>query len=235
MWTLKVTTAGVLVSLFHYAGLVVIAIGVAGVGFWFRRPNDRQIDAWIQEDLADVEQRALAKSCLDKSELTGESIIFYTPRIWDIAGAAVGLKRGQDNKVRFMPLGITVILFTDRTLVVYQSVLDLSTGNYLNEGFDSFFYKDVVGVGAKAKAQAYDAKTLSKSMRDHPAIKEKIVDGVLQLNEAELFELTTTAGNSVSIMVREPTLIDAAGGGEIPSTKVGDAIRVINATLRIHK
>src|SRR2546425_9227095 len=72
-------------------GLIPIPIGIWGLVTYYQKPTDEQMDAWIQEDLKDLQARALAKTGLDQSELFGEPVNAYRPPFLDIRGAGLGI------------------------------------------------------------------------------------------------------------------------------------------------
>src|SRR6266567_2660875 len=110
-WTVGAIIVGLPLIPAYGLGLILIGIGIWGIVSWYRKPTDQEMDAWIEEALKSVRARALNKSGLDPSELIGDPVVVYGPRFWNIGGAAVGIRKGNDGIVRFMPLGVTVINF----------------------------------------------------------------------------------------------------------------------------
>jgi len=103
--------------------------------------------------------------------------------------------------------------------LAYTCVLDFTTGKALNESTDEYFYKDVVSVSTKSESRTVNIPKL----------------GTLQLNTAETFTLTTSGGTSLSVLLRDPTLIEKMGGGEIPTTRAEKAIQTVRKMLREKK
>jgi hypothetical protein len=190
---------------------------------WNKKPDDAQMDAWLDEELKVLHGKALSKTGTDSSELVGEPVMVTGPRFWNVAGAKVAFKKGKDNVLRFTPVGVTVLNFTPNQLIAYSAALDLTTGNTLNESTDEYFYRDVVSVSTKTKSM-----TVQVSGTD--ALK-----GGLQLNAAETFELTTSGGTSIEVVLRDPSLIEKMGGGEIPTTRAEKAIQTVRKMLREKK
>jgi len=201
-------------------GLVLIGIGIWGIVDWSKKPDDAQMDAWLDEDLKVLHGKALSKTGTDQSELVGEPVMVTGPRFWNVANADVAFKKGKDNVFRFTPVGVTVLNFTANQLISYSCVLDLTTGNPLNESTDEYFYRDVVSVSTKTKSQTVQVAG----------------KGSLQLNAAETFELTTSGGTSIEVLLRDPSLIQMmGGGGEIPTTRAEKAIQTVRKMLREKK
>jgi len=155
---------------------------------------------------------------IDESELVGEAVTVTGPRLWDTAGAIIKFRKGKDETIRFSPVNTTVINFTQNQLLIFNCVLDISTGNSLNENTDEYFYRDVVSVSTKT-----ESKTVKIGQED------------VQMNSAETFSLTTSGGTSISILLRDPKLAERMGGGNIPITHAEKAIQVVRKMLRDKK
>ena len=209
------------------AGAVPLLIGLAAIGgawavyssrssAYNARPSDQEMDAWIEEDLKAMDRQALNKTGLD--EVVGDAVVITGPRFWDVS-AAIKYRKGGDGVLRFSPMNVTVLNFTKDQVVAYSCALDLTTGKPLNEGTDEYFYKDVVSVSTKTKSVTYNTSTM----------------GTLQLTSAETFELTTSGGTSISVVLRDPSLVQRMGGGEIPNTRAEKAIATVRKMLREKK
>lgn len=201
-------------------GLLLIGVGIWGLVAWSKRPTDAQMDAWLDEDLRMLPPKALSKTGTDPSDLVAEPVMITGPRLSDIANAHLAFRKGKDNIFRFTPVNITVINFTANQLIVYSCALDLTTGNALNESTDEYFYKDVVSVATKTKSysvQMQDGRTE-------------------QIDAAEMFQLTTSGGTSVEVLLRAPKVIQMMGGdGDIPTTRAEKAIQSVRKMLREKK
>ena len=53
------------------------------------------------------------------------------------------VKRGKDKLIRYSPIEITIIHFTEHQLVTYQCAFDLTIGEPLNARIKRFFYRTV--------------------------------------------------------------------------------------------
>src|SRR5438552_17068524 len=188
-------------------GVLWTALGVWRIVSYYNKPSDAEMDAWIKEDMETLPSRALAKADLDPSEVIAKPVTVYGPRFWNIGGAEVGIKKGADGIVRFMPIELTVIHFTAHQLVSYQCVLDLTTGNPLSERTDEYFYRDVVSVSTQSKSLTWDRAALGAKALSRGPLKALIKGGMLQFNSAETFVLTTSGGTSMDVVLRDATLI----------------------------
>src|SRR5579872_5935681 len=143
-------------------------LGAWGLISYYDKPSDAQMDAWTQDAFKGVYARALVKTELDASELIAEPVMISGPRFWDIPPGLdilLGIKKGDDELVRFTPIYVTVINFTPHQLISYQCLLDVMTGQQLCEGTDEYFYRDVVSVSTQTESHSFggiEVKKLSK-------------------------------------------------------------------------
>lgn len=201
-------------------GIATAGIGVFGIYSYSRgKPTDQQMDEWLEQDLKNISKGALNKTGTDETELVGEPVLVTGPRLWDVGGVNVLFKKGRDNVLRFTPINVSIINFTQNQLLGYTCVFDFTTGKALNESTDEYFYKDVVSVATKSESRSVSIKKL----------------GIVQMNAAESFTLTTSGGTSFSVLLRDPTLIKKMGGGEIPTTRAEKAIQTVRKMLREKK
>lgn len=219
-WAIVLIVIGVPLLAAKGLGILFIALGILVIVLYVKgMPTDQQMDAWLEEDLKTVSGKAMGKAGHDQSEIVADPVSIIGVRLWDTGGACVLFKQGKDSVIRFSPVSVTHIMFTQNQLSIYSSLLDRTTGNFLNESTDEYFYKDVVAVSTKTQS-----KTVNTTQW-----------GTLQLNAAETFELTTAGGTSVSVLMRDPTLIDKMGGGQLPDTRAEKAIQTIRKMLREKK
>ena len=207
-------------------GILAIALGAYGIySSRGAKPTDQQMDEWLEKDLEGLNKKALDKVGTDESELVGEPVEITGPRFWDIGGAKIHYKRGNDKIIRFTPLEISVINFTQNQLLAYSCVYDFTTGKALNESTDEYFYKDVVSVATKSESCSVTFKSGQSTK-------------TIQLDAAETFVLTTSGGTSISVLLSDPKLIEqmvGKKGGEIPTTRAEKAIQTIRKMLREKK
>lgn len=198
---------------------VVVAIYLSAKARYDARPSDSQMDEWLEEDLRALDRQALIKSGTDTTELVGEPVMVTGPKFWKVANARVLFRKGKDNVFRFSPVGANVINFTANQLISYSCALDISTGKPLNEGTDEYFYRDVVSVSTKTTS---DTVTVN--------------DKKIQFDAAETFQLTTSGGTSIEVVLSDAKLIEyMGGGGEIPTTRAERAIQTVRKMLREKK
>ena len=199
-------------------GILMVLIGILVIYLDIKnRPNDNQIDDWIEEDLEEARKKSLFKLSIDESEIIFEEKIIITgPRYERTGGADFKFKIGKDKQLRFTPIDVFVINLTDNQFMTYQCCLDILTGNLLSESTDEYFYKDIVTVGTK---------TSSYTMKfDKPV---KLPNGQLetqrQVNDGEKFVLTTSGGTSTEVLLRDQSMEKEVGY----TYKINDAEKVI--------
>ena len=204
-------------------GLLLLGGGGANIWSWKNgRPTDKQMDAFISEDLVHAKVKSLQSTSTDHSELVGESVVITGPRFYNTGGAQVMYRKGDDNILRYSPINVTVLDMTQNQLMAYQSALDLTTGKYLSESTDEYFYKDVVSVSTKAESQTMTLPIKGQNVTH-------------QFNAALTFVLTTSGGTSIKTVLRDDELITKMGGGDMPTTEAERAIQVVRKMLREKK
>jgi hypothetical protein len=234
-WAVWLIVLGVPLLVAFGVGLIPIVIGILKIISWKKKPADRQMDAWLDEELQHMHTRALEKTGLDTSELVAEAVLLTGLRFWNIGGAEIGIRKGKDEIVRFTPIGITVINFTEHQIVAYQCALDMMTGNPLNESTDEYFYRDVVAVSTQTESMTWDKAMLSSAGLAKTPLASLVKHGRLQFNAAKMFVLTTSGGTSIQVVLNDPALIESVGGGTIPTERADRAIQAVRKMLREKK
>jgi len=181
--------------------------------------SDGTFDDIISDDLKELEKKAIIKNGVNKSDLISEAVVITGLKFGDVAGAEFHFKKGDDNILRFTPMVVTIVNFTQHQLIAYNCVFDLLTGATLNESTDEYFYKDVVSVSTKTESRTVNIKSIGK----------------IQLNSLETFTLTTSGGTSLSVYLSDPRLAAKLGGGEFSKSRAEKAIQVIRNVLREKK
>lgn len=192
---------------YGFVGLLMVAGGGYAIYNYTQVPTDQQIDEWTREDLQTLDQRAVTKTGIDKSELVGEPVTITGPADFAIR------KVGKDKFLRFGKIQAAVINFTQNQLLIYSCMVDITTGNTLKESTDEYFYRDVVSVSTKTR----DGQI-----------------GGVRVSSGEYFTLTTSGGTSVEVFLQSPE-IGKQFGGEMPTTDAERAIQTIRKMLREKK
>jgi hypothetical protein len=218
---------------------LLAATALAGwlISITIGRPTDGQIDQWLAEDITCLESRALAKSGLDRESLVRDAVVVIGPRFRNTGGAKFGFRKGADMKARLTPIDVSVINFTEHQLMAYQCSLDFMTGDPRNECSDEYFYNDIVSVATQAGSQTYQfgeldqellsrAKDLGKSAKKH---------GTLQVNDIQSFDLSSSGGTTLRVILNSPMVINSLGGGTISTERAEQAVQAVRKMIREKK
>jgi len=225
IWMILIGVVILLVGTQAGAGAVVVGLLVAGIGgfgvysYGQGKATDQEMDQFLNEDLIALGRHGLNKVGVDATELVGEPVqVTGFPR--NISGAEFHHRRGKDNIIRFTPTQATLIFFTQNQLVAYSCAYDSTTGKPLNESTEEYFYRDVVAVSTKTTSVSLD---LGKEV------------GKIQATAAEEFTLTTSGGTSISVVLRDASLVQRLGGGDLPTTRAENAVQNVRRMLRDKK
>jgi len=216
-------------------GAALIVIGLLIPLFGPKRPSDKKMDAWLDIDLENISTRALNKTSLHEDDLTSDSVYVIGPRFWDIAGAKINIRKGKDNVIRYTPVGVTIIFFTQHQLVGYQCALDLYTGHPLSESSDEYFYRDIVAVTTKTESETFNLTKKEIKAFKKTFLEKLVKNDTLHFKMAEKFVLTTSGGTALEVVLSDPNLEELAGGGTLPTDRADAAIRSVRKMLREKK
>jgi hypothetical protein len=158
-WSLVLVGIG---SSLIWDGRIGIAILVAGIVVLLLRRrqrgvSDAQIDEWTRQEFRnhDFVRRAAELSMFDR--LVRQPMLLTGLATAGLQqGALVARVEGDDGTFRHTPLSATVLLCSPLQLGIYQTGLDLTTGNRINETFIEVFYQDVVAISATSNTTRYD-------------------------------------------------------------------------------
>lgn len=210
------------------AWLITIVVG---------RPGDQQVDTWLAEDLCSIEARALAKSGLDRDGTVRDAVVVVGPRLRNTGGAKFGFHKGNDMKARFTPLDVSVLNFTEHQLVAYQCSLDFLTGDPRSECVAEYFYNDIVSVSTQAEPQRFNLGELDKDLLSLGKSLKKAAKktGVLQVDDAQSFVLSSSGGTTIRVVLSAPMVINSLGGGTISMEESEKAVQAIRKMVREKK
>lgn len=217
-------------------GIALFAIGVLQVAMWSARPSASQVDRWLDQDLAQLKARAIEKCGLVGVELKSPTMVLTGPT-FDVSGADLAFKDDRKGEVRFTPVSVTILNFTQHQITGYQCALDRLTGNALAEGTDEFFYTDVVSVTTKTEDFTIDKDRLTRKARK--LLGKQIRGGKLQIPETQRFILTTSGTTSIEVII-EATFdklgrIIMGSGGDVDVDVADNAISSMRQMLREKK
>ncbi len=207
-----------LVTIAIYVGIAFIA---GGIFLWYKwiknKPTDQQYDEWVKEDLSKLHQIALQKLGVDESTLVRDVVYITGINFWDVPSGLIKYKKGKDSKLRYNPIVVDVINFGKDQILIYECIIDMLTGNRLNESTEEFFYKDIVSVSTK----------------NIEAKKFKLGNTEYKMDKAQAFVLTTSGGTSITVVLKDEALMKTIG--DISTNNADQAIQSIRTMLRDKK
>ena len=205
--------------------------------------SDQEYDKLIDQLTKPLHNRALAKTLLDSRDRVRPPVGFKGPILSlfgitasRVGGAEFNYKKGRDGYIRYTPIGITIINFTQHEIIAYQCVFDPITGNALNESTCSYFYQDVISLETRTESKAKEEISNGKKIfRKIPLIKKLIGKGnVKQYDVSEKFILTTSGSSVLEVKLSENELVEKVGG-KFSTSESEYAIRSVRQMLRDKK
>jgi hypothetical protein len=202
-------------------GLVLLGIGA--VGIWMAlggKPSDEQMDAWLRDDLAKLSKTALAKLGLDETETIGDPVTVHGPIMWSTGGIQAKdlvSKKGKDGVARFGVYRCNIIHLSEKNLGSYSCTYNFLKGTPVGEETDEYFYKDVVSVATKTESTSL------------------VLPNGQKMDHSETFQLTTSGGTSIKVVISDPKLSQFTGNATIPTTSAEKAVAAIRKMLRDKK
>ncbi len=217
-WPLILIVLGIL-TLAAGIGLIFLIAG----GIWLflefmpsmNAPGEQTIDAWLIDDIEQLENRSLERLNIEKSELIRDSIVIRGPILWNTNGIPnneLAWKKGKDERVRFSINAVTIVHLTEHRLSSYQCDYNFMRGVPLNERDDEFHYRDVVAVSTRDESTNYT-----------------LPNGTL-MKQAQLFKLAVSSGDSIDVVVNSADLVKFTGG-TIVETGLDNAIKALRRVL----
>ncbi len=200
--------------------VLFLVFGILGLVKTKGRVSDQQIDEWFEDDLERLEKVSLNKLGIDETELISDPVPITGMSLWSGDNANIMFRKGKDGILRFTPIEINILNFTQNQLLIYRCVFDFATGRVLDERTEEYFYKDIVSISTKVE---HGEKINTKKF------------GVIKLNAAKMLTLVTSGGTSLSVLLYDPMIIKKLGGGKIPTIRAEKAIQVVRKMLRDKK
>lgn len=204
--------------------LLIVGCVFALVNYFKKMPSDADMDIWLEEESLTFPAKALAKCGVDESECVADQVIVWGPRIFNHGNAPFLVKKGKDNLIRYNPLDLTIINFGVDQLLCYQCSYDRTSGAFLMETTEEYFYQDVVSVATSSDDKPKEIEVGRN--------KQKV-----QSKSRETFRLTTSGGTSITVVLRDDGLIQMNNlkGGDMPTTQAENAIQSVRRMLRDKK
>lgn len=205
-------------------GIFPLAIGIFGIRMHNKnnkgKVSDQQIDEWFEDDLERLEKISLDKLGIDETELISDPVPITGMSLWGGDNTNIMFRKGKDKILRFTPIEINILNFTQNQLLIYRCVFNFTTGKISDEKTEEYFYKDVVSISTRVE-------------RGEKINTKKF--GVIKLNAAKMLTLNTSGSTSFAVLLYDPMLVKKLGGGKIPTIQAERAIQVVRKMLRDKK
>lgn len=218
-WSLGLIVFGVFcLGTGQVTGMVlgVLFAGVGGAVLVVRRGmiSDAEYDRLRKEALKDASEKATEKWRVDLDDLPSDPIRVFGPA-FGVKTSTRAIKKGRDGIIRFNPVRFAVIGFGEQQLLVYAGVVDMVTGNILNEEVDECYYRHVVSASTRTESIEFTHR-----------------GELVQLDDTETFVLMTSGGSSVRVPIRSRRLAALLGEKDMQAKEASDAVAAVSTMLR---
>ena len=162
-------------------------------------PTGQQIDAWLREDLASIEEDALThKLDLVRDQLKRDPLVIYGPLYWETYGIPdeelVYVKEKTTNILRFSCYRVVVVFLTETRVATYSCNFNFLRNARVGEKTVEYLYQDIVSVSTEEMSTNYSL----------PAGKT--------LQRAKVFRLAVASSDTIEVVVNSPQLKDILEG-----------------------
>jgi hypothetical protein len=176
------------------------------------KASDEQMDQWLNEGQETVEQQARERLDIDADDTKAIPLVFDGP------AAKTWIAPGNDKILRFRHHNIIIFFLTDYNIATFQCILDLGSGEILEDKTKEFPYKDITNLETETTNDTFYYINDEKSN----------VVGI------QIFNLYTSGGNKMSA-----NYFFNKGTGDIgykfPPSTAENTIRAIRKKLKEYK
>ncbi len=192
--------------------------------------SDQRVDEITTQIVESFDHVARARELCGFTDYVREPILLLGFAPEDLVGENFsGNQIGKDGTYRATPWAATVLLATPEQIGIYQTGIDLVTGNRFNETFLEAFYQDVISVSIGSLTRSIDLKEELRQAQknsgtgvfgavfnalDEGSIKKQvrrlkarfsshIIADLLQFDYARLYRIDLANGQKVEIMVND--------------------------------
>jgi len=220
---------GIFVVLFFQNTLIigVICIGISvyaayrwlkpyydGKNYFKLRPPVTQMHQWLIEDLnIEIKNKAVTALAIDPNKLLPENfIIIPYPVFWQIGGAEVKRRMGEDGKFCYSVWNVQVLAITDFYLSIYSCTYDWSTNRIFGENTYEYFYDDISAIKNDTEPLPY--KLMGQDEQT--------------VGAGKIMKIINMSGDSLSLIADIPSLNSSPDA----KTSIDKATQVVRIILR---
>ena len=223
MWPFVGVLVGIAIAYFWiwWVGLIIVAVLLYFIIAFFRikKPSDQQMDQWLEEDIEYFRNRALENLRIEKRDLIREGVELIGPRVWYKEAMELRSKMGKDGRLRYSPIDLLLLNFTEKQLLVYRTLFDFVGNTVGSEITEEYFYRDVISVS-----------------KGPGTVNVPNGNGEVVSVNGEIFKLTTSGGTSIEFVLNSSKMAEIFGGYDgTAMEKAEKAIQVIRQVLREKK
>jgi hypothetical protein len=211
---------------------LLICFGLGALFFCYGRIGSAgEFDLIAESDFVRAEQ--LARECFQVSpgalRYSEACRLRHARKPRDVGKAFKASRIGRDEKRRFTPHEITVVLFGEDQLLVFECTLDLTTGLALNETTHEVAYEDIVSVDATLEKETH---AVGRSLADREIVRLWKALGIEPIND--ILQLDGDQTLSLRLGNGEPLLL-AKWRGHAARVPSGEGRRSKQASQRLRK
>lgn len=212
-------------------GKKILSYFKKGISF-SKNVTDKEFDELINKVITPLQKRALEKTLLDESECKRDSEMLFGPSRSKNSLVERYFKKGEDDYVRYIPLVVTILNFTEHELVIYKCVFDPTTEIALNESTWTYFYKEIVSIETTEESRTGEFLSPVKYALSKVPFIELLIKGEQKhFNVSKEFILTTRGSSSYRAKLSDYEMLDEVGG-EFKISESENTIRAIRSALR---
>ncbi len=216
-------------ELYYYGfGLLALSILIFIYSFKFgkKSTSDEEMDKLINEDLQQIESKAIKLLDFEEESLLTEPVtLISTPNILESRsnGCEQKMKIGDDEYIRYTPIDVTILYPTANMVACYSTTWDMLTGKAINENTDEYFYQDITSVSMKQESVQMSESDVNKINEENEIskkVKEELLKRIkklpnkfdkLVLSGVQQIAISTSGGNNVKIFLKNSEIEEMAG------------------------
>lgn len=141
----------------------------------------------------------------------------------------VGQRKGKDGFIRFSPVNVSIVFFTEDKLLTYQCMYDMVSGNQLDFSTRKYYYNEIVSIDTQAFSKTKNSTEIVRKFINWLTIGWVNLSRSKEIQEnfSEKFSIKTRGGNSLDIYLPEDRVLGATTHGENLVSRADIAVRSV--------
>lgn len=176
--------------------------------FFYRLPSDKQVDEWLDDELAIIKKKAMKKLQLFDEDIEGKELSVIGFRKKNLLGLKLQYRKGKDELYRFNPIVVSIFFTAQHKLCIYKCLFDRINNKILGPQTLNIIYKKINSYGTGTLTRLADPKKMTKKqLRKYPNYKDQLgADGLFYIDSNEVFEIRMS-GEKVIIDLPDPSIV----------------------------